>query len=661
MRLVGTLVAFGLTLGGGGAHADAPRALAEALALQGRGQVLQAGAAAAQSGDSVVVDLVTWARLVDGEGSWGEMARHLDRNPAWPRSRTIRRHAERVMPVGLDPVWVTGFFAEGALTGTGAQRHAEALRTLGREAEADAVLERAWTALPLREEERLALQAREPAMTARLASQRLDAMLWDGNLAQAEALLPFVDPGWRRLGAARIALQARRNGVDSLVDAVPGALASDGGLAHDRFVWRLRSDLDDSALALIEERSRSATALGRPEAWADRRAALVRRLLRDGDAPRAYRLASLNHLNEGGDFAELEWLAGWIALRRLDDPARAAMHFEAVWEAVATPISKGRAGYWIGRAIEAQGDMVAARRWYARAADHATSFYGQLAAERIGRDLTADLAATGPGGNRTLLDGDLVRAVYLLTAAGEEALAYSFLLALTEGQTTAEGFAAAGRIALDLGRPEAAVRIGKIAAANGHVIMDIYYPVPDMAHRPGPIEPALALAITRQESEFNRHAVSSAGARGLMQLMPQTAQRVARDLGVQHTTAKLTADPAHNVLLGQTYLAMRLERYRGASILAAAAYNAGAGRVDEWIERFGDPRDPRVDAIDWIETIPFSETRNYVQRVMEGLHIYRARLGETPRNMVEALVMPMAGQPATLPAAPGSPASRPRG
>jgi soluble lytic murein transglycosylase len=170
--------------------------------------------------------------------------------------------------------------------------------------------------------------------------------------------------------------------------------------------------------------------------------------------------------------------------------------------------------------------------------------------------------------------------------------------------------------------------------------MDIYYPVTEIAARRGPIEPALALAITRQESEFNPRAISPAGARGLMQLMPATAQRVARDLGVSHSTDRLIDDPAHNATLGKAYLAQRLERYRGAAILAAAAYNAGAGRVDEWIERFGDPRNPQLDAIDWIEMIPFSETRNYVQRVMEGLHIYRARLGETPRGFAEALVNP---------------------
>lgn len=638
---MGRAICLGLVMMPVASLANDAATLAAALARVDARDGAGAATIAARSADPVVADLVVWARLVDGEGSWGEYARHLDRHGDWPRTAAIRRHAERAMPGGLDPNWVARFFdANPPLTGAGALRHAEALAALGRAAAAEATLAAAWTNRSLTADEREAFQRQHPAMTRRLATARLDAMLWEGNQAQAEALLPMVPAEWRALAEARIALRARRPGVDGLVARVPASLSNDPGLAYERFLWRLRGGLDASAEELLSQRTGSAASLGRPDLWAERRALMVRRLLREGRPAEAYRIASLHHLTDGSAYADLEWLSGWIALRQLQDPAKAVPHFARVWEGVATPISKGRAGYWLGRAHQAAGDSARAQQWYVAAAEHATSFYGQLAAERIGRDLTAALRESGPAAQPALLPETTVRATRLLHAAGEEARAYAFLLALAQGQREVGGLAAAGRLALDLGRPEAAVRIGKIAAGMGHVIMDIYYPVTEIAARRGPIEPALALAIARQESEFNPRAISPAGARGLMQLMPATAERVARELGVRHTTAKLIDDPSHNATLGKAYLAQRLERYRGAAILAAAAYNAGAGRVDEWIQRFGDPRNPRLDAIDWIETIPFSETRNYVQRVMEGLHIYRARLGETPTGFAEALVTP---------------------
>lgn len=615
--------------------------LAAALARVDARDVAGATTVAARAADPLVADIVTWARLVEGNGTWGEYARHLERYPDWPRSVIIRRHAERAMPTNLDPSWVARFFeANPPLTGTGTLRHGAALTALGRASAAEATLSQGWTRLSLNADEREAFQRAHPALTRRLATARLDAMLWEGNQAQAEALLPLVPAEWRALAQARIALRARRPGVDGLVARVPASLSNDAGLAYERFLWRIRSGLDAGAEEMLSQRTGSTAALGRPELWAERRALMVRRLIREGRPAEAYRIASRHHLTEGSAFADLEWLSGWIALRHLQDAPKAVPHFTRVWEAVASPISKGRAGYWLGRAHQAAGDGARAQQWFAAAAEHATSFYGQLAAERIGRDLTAALRDNGPASQAALLPTATVRAARLLHAAGEEARSHAFLLALAQGQSDPGAMAAAGRLALELDRPEAAVRIGKIAAGRGVVIMDIYFPVTEIAARRGPIEPALALAIARQESEFNPRAISPAGARGLMQLMPATAQRVARDLGVSHTTDRLINDPAHNAVLGKAYLAQRLERYRGAAILAAAAYNAGAGRVDEWIQRFGDPRNPRVDAIDWIEMIPFSETRNYVQRVMEGLHIYRARLGETPTGFAEALINP---------------------
>ncbi len=619
------------------ARAEDGATLAAALERAEARDYAAAAAIAARAADPLAAELVAWRRLLRGDGPFDEMRALLDRRPDWPGRDLIRKEAERAMPPGLPARAVEAFFAEAApLTGSGAMRLAEARGDA-------APVACAWAALALTQAEREAIEARWPRLAREGAVARLDEMLWRGEEAQARAVLPLVPAGWRALAEARLALRDRRPAVDALIEAVPASLAGDPGLAYERFVWRDRAGRDAAAEALLAERSTSAAALGRPEYWVRRRMGAARRALREGRPGDAYGHASAHFLTGGGDFAQLEWLAGWIALRGLNDPGRAAGHFLRMWREVETPISLGRAGYWLGRAYEAVGDPVRATEWYARAADAPTAFYGQLAAEKIGLNVAPRLAV--PDGaadwrSASFAAGTVADAARLLAAADQGTRARWFLTSLAERLDSRADLAAAGALALDLGRPDAAVRIAKTAARKGHVIMDLYYPVTPLAQASGPIEPALAKAIARQESELNPEAVSPAGARGVMQLMPATAERVARDLGLGYDRGRLTRDPLYNARLGATYMAQMLERYAGATILAAAAYNAGPHRVDRWLVEIGDPR-RGLDPIDWIESIPFSETRNYVQRVMEGLHVYRVRLGaDALRSPSAALTRP---------------------
>jgi soluble lytic murein transglycosylase len=298
---------------------------------------------------------------------------------------------------------------------------------------------------------------------------------------------------------------------------------------------------------------------------------------------------------------------------------------------VDTPISLGRAGYWLGRAAEALGDRDAAADAYAMAAKYQTSFYGQLAAERTGID--PDPALAGPARkadwrSAAFLRRSAGRAALLLHYAGDAGKVWAFLTAMARVEQSAGEIEAMATMALDMGRPHVAVRVAKIAAGRGMVLMAPYYPVTELALMKGDVDPEMALAIARQESELNPEAVSPVGARGLMQLMPATAKKVARNLGLDYSAAKLTADWQYNATLGQNYLRGLIDEF-GSLPLAAAGYNAGPNRVEQWIAQFGDPRSGSVDMIDWIETIPFLETRNYVMRVMEGLHVYRARIAGT--------------------------------
>ena len=369
--------------------------------------------------------------------------------------------------------------------------------------------------------------------------------------------------------------------------------------------------------------------------WMERRPGLARSALRRGDVRAAYDLAAQNFgtAGSGADYADAEWLAGYVALTRLDDPALAARHFARFAAAVGTPISLGRAGYWLGLALERAGDEAGAQAAYADGARHQTSFYGQLAAQRGGAPTDPRLAGEGAAPDwreAAFLASPTVQAGRLLALAGDDARASQFLRHAADAMD-AEARAALAQMAIDLGLPHVGVRIAKDAAAKGMLLPRQYYPVDAIAQADWPVPTELALAIARQESEFNPRAESAAGALGLMQLMPGTAADVAGALRLGYEPGRLTGDPMYNARLGTAYLAQMLETFDGSYVLAAAAYNAGPRRVDQWLAANGDPRRASVDPVEWIEAIPFEETRNYVMRVLESLHVYRARLqGSAP-------------------------------
>lgn len=399
-------------------------------------------------------------------------------------------------------------------------------------------------------------------------------------------------------------------------------------------LWKRRNY--EEASVFLREVSTSRDALGAPEVWAKRRLSLARRAAREGRAEAAYQLASQHYLTElaGYDYSDSEWVAGWVALRKLNDAERAIPHFQKFRASVETPISVGRGGYWLGRAYEAAGNQTEAERWYRDGAQFQTSFYGQLAAAKIGASGDTQLAQGGLPDWRThpAMRDDDVQLGATLYYADQDQLAMAVFNRL--GQAMPAGaLAPLTRMVLDMGQPHYAVRIAKKAARRGVVIHPAYYPLHEIAKYATKVEPAFALSIARQETELNPRAISRAGARGLMQLMPATAKKVASWIGEDYDRGRLLTDWRYNVRLGETYLSRRTQQFTGSYVMAAAAYNAGAGRVDQWNGEFGDPRTGQIDILDWMEQIPFNETRNYVQRVLEGLYVYRARLSGTAGPM----------------------------
>lgn len=576
-------------------------------------------------------DIIDWQRLRAGEGRLGDYEDFLQRRPDWPGLALLREQGEVAVARSDDPARVARWFADSPpQTGAGAVAYVTALLAQNRAADAETEAMRAWAELSFTPEEEAALSALAPEAVSYVHELRLETLLWAGQTREASRMLDRVPEDVRALARARIALQNEEKGVTALIDAVPKTRAGDPGLAFDRFIWRMKRDLYDEALPLILERSASAEALGRPEAWGQRRAILTRWLMRQGRPAEAYRVAANHHMTAGADYADLEFLSGFIALRRLNDPATAKGHFERLLAGVSTPISLARGHYWLARAIEASGADATAS--YREAGQHQTAYYGLLAAERLGLTLDAGLLETkrAPDWKAAgFAQSSVLDASRLMLQVGDLPQARRFLLHLAESQD-ATGLAQMADMVMDWNQPNLAVLLGKAAAERGIILPTAYYPVPDFVPDGLSVSRALALAIARRESEFDPAARSTADARGLMQVLPGTAKLMAAKLGVPHEASKLTSDPAHNVKMGAAYLAEMVGEFGPSIALVASGYNAGPGRPRRWIAEFGDPRRPDVDVVDWVESIPFGETRTYVMRVVEGVVIYRAKLNGTP-------------------------------
>jgi soluble lytic murein transglycosylase len=355
----------------------------------------------------------------------------------------------------------------------------------------------------------------------------------------------------------------------------------------------------------------------------------------EGAFQRAYELAALHGLQDGTSFVDLEWLAGFIALVHLQKPDIALNHFRALRVRVSSPISLGRAGYWEGRAHEARGDAIAALAAYEFAAEHQSSFYGQLAADRLGLvlDHAIGVPRAYPNWRETpLAQSDLLAAALALRDAGRWQEARRFVLSLARTLSDEAQFGALGDLLLALGEPNLALNVAKIAVQAEILLPDAYFPVTDLAQGRFDVPMDLVKAIARRESEFDPAVVSSADARGLMQVLPGTAQMMARKLGVPFDASTLTRDAALNARFGAAYLDDLRKEFGPSLALVAAGYNAGPGRPRQWIQSLGDPRDPSVDIVTWVESVPFAETRNYIMRVAESQVVYRALLAGQPQR-----------------------------
>jgi soluble lytic murein transglycosylase len=573
-----------------------------------------------------VIDWLDLARDDTG-ADFAQLAKFLDDNPDWPRQRDLLRNAERAMPADMSDAALRAWFeARSPVTVEGALRYAEALKRGGRDDETAELLRQVWITFKLtRNQEDQFLQQHGKLLRKADHVARLNRLLWKRSARAARRQARRVGSGYVRLAEARLLLAFRRPGVDRAVKRVPGTLRDDPGFIYDRARWRRRKGRYNGVVALLDPPMPDAPY---PEFWWPLRHWAARTALDKKDFAVAYRLASHHGFEKGLGFAEGEWLAGWIALRFTKDPAQAHEHFVHLFNRVSTPVSRARGAYWSGDAARRMGDKQKAAYWYQLAANHMSTFYGQLAARRLGQPLTAALPRpTKPqtAERQDFARRELVQVVRLMGQLGAKNTQKRFLDRLRNLATTASEYALTAELALEQGRPDRALRTAKEARRAGLILPEHLYPLPELPETDD-LDRTLLLAVIRQESQFYSEVVSGAGARGLMQLMPATAKRVARKLKIPYRRRKLTEDPAYNMRLGTAYLSQMLDRYDGSRLLALAAYNAGPRRVDRWIKRFGDPRRPGVDPVDWGERIPFNETRNYVQRILEAVPIYDLRI-----------------------------------
>jgi soluble lytic murein transglycosylase len=465
---------------------------------------------------------------------------------------------------------------------------------------------------------------------------RADRLMYKEDIADALRIAALAGPDELALAKARAAV-LHEAASDNLLGAVPESLRKDPGFIFAKVQKLRRADKITEAAALLRGAPRDAEAIIDGDEWWVERRLIARKLLDRGDAKAAYAVAAEHSASSSAARVEAEFHAGWIALRFLDDASTAFGHFSRALDSAATPLSKARASYWQGRAIEALFGPAAARYYYSAAAVYPATFYGQLANAKLGR---TDLQLHTPKKVATSDERcEAIRVIELLYALGESEIALPLISQTAEGLDNESQLAALAAVTASHHDAHATLVAGKLATNRGFALDTLAFPsfgVPGYEPTDKSVDKSIVYAITRQESAFYSTALSTAGARGLMQLMPATARRTAEHAGIEFDENRLTSDPAYNAKVGSTHLGELLLEHGGSYILTFAAYNAGGKRVKEWIDSYGDPRDPRIDPIDWIELIPITETRNYVQRILENLQIYRLRLGERSTLLIES-------------------------
>jgi len=632
----------------------------QSFAAANKGDWTKARAFATRTADPVFNALVQWRYLVESgtAAPFEEINSFLQGHPNWPRREALLSAAERSMPVFADPALTVRWYGgRPPATATGKIRLGEALVATGEKDRGDDLIRKGWIegSFTIADETQV-LQAHQDILSQTDHRARLQQLLARDDSISARRQQTRVDADAQLLANARLKINASPALAKSVFDGLPDSLKSDPELRFDTARALRRRGQDMNAWTMLADTPPVPVAAAiADQRWTERHI-MARDAMRDGNYEIAYRLVSNHGMESGAGFADAEFLAGWIALRFLNKPELALGHFRTLTDGVMLPISMARGNYWLGRAHQELGQMAEAASCYRKAAESSETFYGQLALARIEDKPAISFSEPADTPSRDELAAfaadERTAAIRLLADLGDRDRMRLFAIRVANDTPNAAHIELLAELMIALNDPAMSVRVAKLASYGGIVIPSRLAPTMPIPRFPGQgVAPdsALVLGLARQESEFDPKAISSAGARGLMQIMPATARRAAASHGLAYRLGDLTGKPQYNMQLGMATISDFLGQWTGSYVLAIASYNAGAGNVTRWIERNGDPRDPMVDPVDWIELIPFGETRNYVQRVLENVQVYRSRLsGSSGLYILTDLYRPLPPMAAVL-------------
>lgn len=610
----------------------------EAVKLIEKGKWEEARQKIAQSKDPLATKIFYWMRLMRADRKdWSNddfirLSSFISKNPEWPDILKMTLRAEGIMPEELSNEEVIAWYQKfEPQTPYGMGRYMDALIINGEYDKARTVLAQWWEeTLTSGNSQQKIFQKYGGYLTLDAHKRRFNALLHEKHYESAMDIAHVLGQGYPQLAKARIALSKNKgSGVGELIDAVPSYLSEDPGLLYERLKWRRKRGLDSGASDILLMDINAENVRNRKDWWKERHI-IIRRLLESGQHEKAYKISAKHMQKEGFSYAQAQWLTGWLALRFMNRPTDAYERFSALAGKVSTPVSKSRAGYWAGRAAYAMGQRDLSRKWYKDASQYKTVFYGQMAGAALSRGgelPKSKLPHITASDYKNFEKKELFQAFEVFKQANKTRHAEKFMSAFLKANETPKSYRFAAEKLAQNNDFYNAVKVAKKASRKGLFLTKQSYPtITKHLQDIHSAEWALIHALIRQESMFDYNAKSSAGARGLMQIMPSTAKYLSKKMNVSYNKAWLTDNPKYNLHLGAYYIGELIERYDGHYPLAIAAYNAGPGRVDKWLKLFGDPRKNEIGILDWLELIPIYETRNYVQRVLENTYVYRLRL-----------------------------------
>jgi len=586
--------------------------------------------------------LITWMYLktTGNSATFNDYKKFIERNSDYPRINRIRYLAEqKIYLKNSSPTSVINWFQKNPpLGGIGKIKLAEAYLAQGKIAEVEELIKDAWVTAEIRKNDLGYYRAKfKKFITSEDHLKRADYLAWERKYWDLKRMLKYLPKDERALYNARQILMSNSYGVDTAISNVPNHLKKDPGLEYDRLRWRNRRGRLESSLEILYNNSnRTERQMVRPDLWWEQRKSVARSLIYKKRYKTAYKISSEHSLSSGPSFAEAEWLSGWIALSFLNSPEYAINHFKNFYNNVGYPISLARGAYWLGAAYEELGNKETSKKYYTEGSQFPMTYYGQLSFNKI-----------SPGGNFELLDQSkfdkeyekefnknrLIRHVLLLNELDATKYAKDILKHLATLNVERGSEVLAAKLSTKVERYDFAIQISKQASYEKRFYNKYNYPIintPKEINNKTMPNPEVILAIIRQESEFDKRANSWAGARGMMQLMKYTAKIVAKQAKLPYSISNLTRDPEYNIKLGSYYFNSLIEDYNGVYPFAIAAYNAGPNRVKTWRRVNGDPSKGKLSYVNWIELIRFKETRNYVQRVLENINVYKYMLSKEP-------------------------------